>query len=65
MLIKLSLNIRTRGQIIKYKKKVEKIQNDIDKIQAKVEEVKQKHSTILSSAQTDDSKITFILNLET
>jgi len=33
---------------------VEKIQNDIDKIQAKVEEVKQKHSTILSSAQTDD-----------
>ena len=38
------------------KNKVEKIQNDIDKIQAKVEEVKQKHSTILSSAQTDDSK---------
>jgi len=33
---------------------VEKIQSDIDKIQAKVEEVKQKHSTILSSAQTDD-----------
>merc|ERR1712242_352422 len=34
--------------------RLKKIQNDIDKIQAKVEEVKQKHSTILSSAQTDD-----------
>ena len=36
---------------------VEEIQSDIDKIQAKVEDVKLKHSTILSSAQTDDSKI--------
>jgi len=33
---------------------VEQIQADIDKIQAKVEEVKLKHSTILSSAQTDE-----------
>merc|ERR1712012_1439283 len=33
---------------------VEEIQSDIDKIQAKVEDVKLKHSTILSSAQTDD-----------
>ena len=40
---------------------MEKIQSDIDKIQAKVEEVKQKHSTILSSAQTDDSKFLFWL----
>lgn len=33
---------------------VEEIQSDIDKIEAKVEDVKLKHSTILSSAQTDD-----------
>jgi len=36
---------------------VEQIQGSIEEIQKNVEEVKQKHNKILSSAQTDDSKI--------
>lgn len=51
------VNIGTDGEanyMQEFFTQVEEIQNDIDKIQQKVEDVKLKHSTILSSAQTDD-----------
>ena len=35
---------------------VEEIRENIDKIQANVDEVKKKHSTILASPTTDESK---------
>ena len=40
---------------------VEEIRENIDKIQANVDEVKKKHSTILASPTTDESK-SFLVN---
>ena len=39
---------------------VEEIRENIDKIQANVDEVKKKHSTILASPTTDESKFTIV-----